>query len=257
MLSFKRMSNFPKVAALILGFCLLGFFGMLDLCAESKVIVVASTSWTGAIAQAAGAGEVRVLAPLELKHPPEYDYRPADIAKLKDASAFVYAGYEPFAKKLLEASDFPQSKVFTVVTTNEPGILKQQAKILAEKFGTQARETEWEIRFNRVTANILKQAGQKKIGQVKVFVQQHQQPFVKWLGYNIVGVFGPEELSPAKIMEYSNLKPELVIDNYHNPQGRPIAEVAKCKYVELLNFPSVKAPTLIELFKENANQLGL
>jgi zinc transport system substrate-binding protein/iron/zinc/copper transport system substrate-binding protein len=254
---FKRLKHFSKVAALILGLCLSVFLGTRGLCADSKVIVVASTSWTGAIARAAGADEVRILAPLELKHPPEYDYRPADIAKLKDAGAFVYAGYEPFAKKLLEASGFPQNKVFTVVTTNEPGILKQQAKILADKLGTQAGEAEWETRFNRITADILKQAGQKKISQIKVLVQQHQQPFAKWLGYNIVGVFGAEEMSPAKVMEYANLKPDLVIDNFHNPQGKPIVEVAKCKYVELINFPSVKAPTLIDLFKENAARLGL
>jgi zinc transport system substrate-binding protein len=226
-------------------------------CAEPKVVVVASTSWTGAVAQAAGADEVRVLAPLELKHPPEYDYRPADIARLSEAAAIVYAGYEPFMRKLLEAAGYPESKAIIVTTTNTPDNLKQQARLLAEKLGTLKKEAAWEIRFEKVTAEILKKAAVKNAAKIKVLVQQHQQPFVKWLGYNIAGVYGAEELSPAKVMEYANLKPDLVIDNYHNPQGKPIAEVAKCKYVELINFPSVKAPTLVDLFKENAGRLGL
>lgn len=253
----RRTQRFSRLVALAVMICLAGILGTLGLCAESKVIVVASTSWTGAIAAAAGADEVRVLAPLELKHPPEYDYRPSDLAKLNEATAFVYAGYEPFAKKLLEASGFPKAKTFTVMTMNEPGNLKRQAAILAEKFGSEAKAAEWEAKFDQLTADILKRAEQKKVSDIKVLVQQHQEPFVKWLGYNIVGVFGAEELSPAKVMEYSKLGPAAIIDNSHNPQGKPIVEVTKGNYVELINFPSPKAPTLIELFAENAGRLGL
>lgn len=226
-------------------------------CAESKVVVVASTSWTGAIARAAGADEVRVLAPLELKHPAEYDYRPTDIAKLGEATAVVHAGYEPFMKKLLAAAGYPESKTFKVKTTNTPDNLKQQARLLAEKLGTATQEGKWEGQFEKVTTEILEKAKAKNVAGTKVLVQQHQQAFVKWLGYQVVGVFSAEELTPAKVMEYANLQPDLVIDNYHNPQGKPIVEVAKCQYVELISFPSEKAPGLIELFKENAGRLGL
>jgi zinc transport system substrate-binding protein len=257
MMRLKKMSSFSKAIVFMMMLCLAGWLATPGHCAKAKVVVVASTSWTGAIAEAAGADEVRILAPLELKHPPEYDYRPSDIAKLKEATAFVYAGYEPFAKKLLAASEFPKTKTFTAVTTNEPTILKQQARILAEKFSTQTKEAQWENHFDQVTAAIQKRAEGKKVAQIKVLVQQHQQPFVKWLGYDIVGVFGAEEMSPAKVMEYAKLGPEWVIDNFHNPQGKPIVEVTKCKYVELINFPSAKAPTLIDLFKENAGRMGL
>ncbi|HBF37045.1 MAG TPA: hypothetical protein DDW50_06960 [Firmicutes bacterium] len=259
MIIFKGLKKFLSTVliGLLLLICSAGLTGTQVSDAESKVIVVASTSWTGAIAAAAGADEVRILAPLELKHPPEYDYRPSDIAKLKEATAFVYAGYEPFVKKLLDASGFPPNKVFTVETTNVPAILEKQARILAAQFGTQAKERKWETRFNQVTAGILKRTEQKKLSLVKVLVQENQQAFVKWLGYNIVGVFSAEELSPAKVMEYAKLGSDLIIDNFHNPQGMPIAEVAKCRYVELINFPSSKAPTLIDLFMENARQLGL
>lgn len=225
--------------------------------AGAKVVVVASTSWTGAIAEAAGADEVRVLAPLELRHPPEYDYRPADIAKLDEAAFLVHAGYEPFVKRLIEAAGLPAEKVAVVKTENEPANLKQQARVLAERLGTVAREREWESRFDAVVDEIRLRARQRGVERTRILVQQHQVPFVKWLGYEIIGVFSADELSPAKVMELARLQPDLVIDNYHNPQGRPIAEVAGCRRAELINFPSAKAPGLIELFRENAGRLGL
>jgi zinc transport system substrate-binding protein len=225
--------------------------------APPPAVVVASTGWTGAIAKAAGADEVVILAPLDLKHPPEYDYRPADIARLNKATLLVYAGYEPFVEKLIEASGFPEAKTVQVVTLNEPEQLKQQTRIVAEKLGTLDRERVWEAEFDKVAAAIRGRAAQKGVGRIRVLVQQQQLPFVKWLGYRIVGVFGPGELSPARIMEMASLKPDLIVDNFHNPQGRPIREVVRCDYAELINFPSVKTPSLEALFQENAARLGL
>lgn len=225
--------------------------------ADDKIIVVASTSWTGAIAEAAGADEVRILAPFELKHPPEYDYRPSDIAQLRSARLLVYGGYEPFVKKLAVAAGLPQEKMIVIVTSNDPDNLKKQARFLAEKMGTQKREAAWEKALNKVLDEIQKQAKKKKISQKRVLVQKYQVPLVKWLGFDVIGAFNTDELSPNKVMEYAMMKPDMVIDNFHNPQGKPIAEIAKCDYVAIINFPSANAPSLIELLKENAAKLGM
>ena len=225
--------------------------------AEDKIIVVASTSWTGAIAEAAGADEVRILAPFELKHPPEYDYRPSDIAQLRSARLLVYGGYEPFVKKLAIAAGLPPEKMMVIVTSNDPDNLKKQARLLAEKMGTQKREAAWEKALDKALADIQQQAKKNKISQKKVLVQKYQMPFVKWLGFDIIGVFSADELSPNKVMEYARMKPDMVIDNFHNPQGKPIAEIAKCDYVALINFPTANARSLIELMMENAAKLGM
>lgn len=226
-------------------------------CKSKAVVVVASTSWTGAIAQAAGADEVRVLAPFELKHPAEYDYRPNDLVKLQDASLLVYGGYEPFIPKLAAAAEYPEAKLIKVRTTNVPDNLIAQARMLAEKLGTQQKELKWEERFKKVVANIQRRANTKKIKGLRVLAQEHQREFTTWLGYDIVGSFGPEELTPAKVMELANQKPDLIVDNFHSPQGKPILQVTQCRYVELSSFPSAKTPTLITLFEENAKRLGL
>lgn len=258
----RRLELRTKVfLPVIVGLLLLSVFRFppisLGQAGETKITVVASTSWTGAMAAAAGADEVRILAPLELKHPPEYDYRPADLAKLAEATALVYGGYEPFIKKLVSAAGFPEDKVIKVKTTNEPGNLKEQVRLLAERFGTSRQAAVWEEEFTRVTEDIRKRAMENKVGEIRVLVQEHQEAFIRWLGYQVVGVFSAGEMTPAKVMEYARLKPDLVVDNFHNPQGKPVMEVTNCRYVELINFPSVSSPTLIALFRENASRLGL
>lgn len=256
----KPVNAFKKLAFFILCFFLAGICNAPSTSAtgaEDKIIVVASTSWTGAIAEAAGADEVRVLAPFELKHPPEYDYRPSDIARLRFARLLVYGGYEPFVRKLAVAAGVPQERMVVIVTSNDPDNLKKQARCLAEKMGTQKREVAWEKAFNKVLADIKKQAQKNKISQKRVLVHKYQAPLVKWLGFNVIGAFNTEELSPNKVMEYAMMKPDMVVDNFHNPQGRPIAEIAKCDYVAIINFPSANTRTLIELLKENAAKLGV
>jgi len=254
------MNTFKKPALFSLCFFLATLYILLSTSAtraDDKIIVVASTSWTGAIAEAAGADEVRILAPFELKHPPEYDYRPSDIAQLRSARLLVYGGYEPFVKKLAVTAGLPREKMIVIVTSNDPDNLKKQARFLAEKMGTQKREASWEKTLDKVLADIQRQAQNNNISQKRVLVQKYQVPFVKWLGFDIIGVFSADELSPNKVMEYARMKPDMIIDNFHNPQGRAIAEITGCDYVALINFPSANARTLIELLKDNATKLGV
>ncbi len=223
----------------------------------SGSVVVASTSWTALMARAAGAGDVAVLAPAELKHPPEYDFRPSDVEKLKDAKLIVYAGYEPFMKKMLQAAQTPGDKVVQVVTVNTPDNLKKQTRLLAEKLGTAEAQKAWEAEFDRAVSALQEAAAKQNVAGRRVLAQKHQAAFARWLGYQVVAEFGPEELSPAKMGELASLKPDLIIDNFHNPQGAGIADMAKCPRVELRNFPGPEHKSLQDLLADNARKLGL
>jgi hypothetical protein len=44
-----------------------------------EAAIIASTSWVAAIADAAGAQNIRILAPVKLCHPPEYELKPSDL----------------------------------------------------------------------------------------------------------------------------------------------------------------------------------
>lgn len=224
---------------------------------ERPLAVVASTTWTAAIARAAGAVDVSVLAPAELRHPPEYDFKASDIAKVAGSALLVWAGYEPFVQRLIEAADVPAERVVRIRTANDPANLIAQARLLAERLNTTEAEQEWEARFGELVEQIEDNARAKSLSGIRVLVNYHQQPFISWLGYDVVGVFGPDELSPVKVAELASLKPDLVIDNYHTPLGQAIAEIAGCPRVELRNFPESESDTIEKLLADNAKKLGL
>ncbi|HOB90881.1 MAG: zinc ABC transporter substrate-binding protein [Bacillota bacterium] len=219
--------------------------------------VVASTSWTAAIARAAGATNITVLAPAELRHPPEYDFKASDIAKIADTALLVWAGYEPFIQRLVTATEVPEERIIKVNTSNDPDNLIAQARSLAERLKTTDAQAEWEVRFEELVAKIKSNAEASSLSETRVLVHYHQQPFVRWLGYEVIGVFGPDEPSPVKIAELASLNPDLVIDNYHTPIGQAIADIAECPRVELRNFPASEADTLEVLLAGNARELGL
>jgi|GEM_PF-291332 len=217
--------------------------------------VVASTSWTGAFARAAGAGTVTVIAPLDLKHPPEYEIKPSDLDKVRGAKLVVFAGYEKFAQKLTETAGGDKVTALKVLTENNPNTVKQQAKLIADALGTTAAWEKWSKEFDAVAAQY-KADVQKAYPNRKAVVHKMQRPGVEWLGWEIVGEFGPAEPSPTVVADLAKSGAFIVIDNYHNPVGQAIAESAKAKYVQLINFPGKDNTASIEdVYRYNARAL--
>jgi zinc transport system substrate-binding protein len=198
--------------------------------------VVASTSWTAAFARAAGAGDVSVIAPMDLKHPPEYEIKPSDLDAVAGAALVVYAGYEKFAQRLAETSKGSSRPTLVIATDNAPGVIKAQARRIAEALGTVPLYERWAASFDTFAAGTRSRV-QQAYPDRRAVVQAFQRQYVEWLGFEVVGVFGPEEPSPAVVLQLVQKKPALVIDNYHNPSGRAIAESLKVPYVALVNFP--------------------
>ena len=60
--------------------------------AAASPVVVAATGWAAAFARAAGAEDVLVIAPENLQHPPDYDPKPSDLMRLRDADFIVLEG---------------------------------------------------------------------------------------------------------------------------------------------------------------------
>ncbi len=217
-------------------------------------VVVASTSWTAAIARAAGAGDVRVIAPLELKHPPEYEIKPSDLEAVKGASLVVYAGYEKFAKRLVETSGSQGTAELKLFTDNVPEAFKAQVKLVAEKLGTRSSYDCWAAGFDAYTRDV-KARIQAAYPDKRAVAHKMLKTYVEWLGFDVVGTFGPGEPSPAVVLDLVKLHPAIVIDNYHNPSGKPIAESLSAPLVELINFPGKDGTKSIEdVFAYNERQ---
>ena len=217
--------------------------------------VVASTSWTAAFARAAGATEITIIAPAELQHPPEYDIKPSDLEAVRNASLVVYAGYEKFARRLAETSAGGGTKTLQVFTDNAPAAVKEQARRIAEALGTMEAWKQWAGGFDAVAEQARLQV-QTAWPDRRAVVQKMQRSFAEWLGFEVVGEFGPAEPSPALVLELIRTRPAVVIDNYHNPSGRAIAESLKVPYTTLINFPGKDGTRSIEdLYRYNAGAL--
>lgn len=219
--------------------------------------VVASTSLTALIAKAAGAEQVSYIAPSELRHPPEYDYRPSDISKVKD-SYLVYLGYEPFMAKLMEAGKISTDMAATVEVDNTPQGYIKATKKLAEIWGTQDEQLKFETALNQLTEEILRLATEKKTADVKVVSQIYMTPLLEWLGYDVVGQFGPDEMTPSQLAELAKLKPDLIVDNLHMPQAAGFSEISKgTKRIELRSYPEQEMKSVLDILSYNAKQLGI
>jgi hypothetical protein len=217
--------------------------------------VVASTAWTAAYARAAGAAEVIIIAPLELRHPPEYEIKPSDLEKVRGANLVVFAGYEKFAQKLAETAGGEQVQLLQVVTDNTPENIKAQARLIAETLGTVPACEEWAKDFDALATQVRADV-QRAYPNRKAVVHNFQRSFVEWLGFEVVGEFGPAEPSPAVIADLVRQGPLVVIDNYHNPVGQPIAESARAGYAQLINFPGKDGTITIEdVYRHNTQAL--
>jgi zinc transport system substrate-binding protein/iron/zinc/copper transport system substrate-binding protein len=217
--------------------------------------IVVSTSWVAAIAYCAGAENVHILAPVDLRHPPEYELKPSDLSAASKASLIIYAGWEMFAKKLAETAGSAGVEVLQITVSNDPGDIKAEAGKIAELLGTTEKYRAWAAGFDDFTGTIrtrILEAWPDK----RVVVNSMQTPFVKWLGFDIAGAYGPADPSPALILDMVKTGPVLVIDNYHNPSGKPISEAAQVPYIELINFPGKDGTKTIEdVFIYNMNML--
>src|SRR5574344_811467 len=130
--------------------------GVMEVASTPKY--VASTSWVAAIAEIAGLDGVDTVAPADLRHPPEYEITPMDVAKVAKAEIFMYGGYEAMMKTIAEAAEVKEECKVQVRTTNTLSNLTAMVEKISAKAGTEAeakkRLGEFEALFQDARAKI-------------------------------------------------------------------------------------------------------
>jgi zinc transport system substrate-binding protein len=216
--------------------------------------VVASTSLAGAIVKAAGAREVRVMVSTQMRHPPEYDLKPSDLLKFEGAKVVIYGGYERMVPKLLETSKNKNILAIQINTDTSRENLISQARKISKVLGTEREEQVWEEKFLEKLREL-----QKKVSPLwgrRAVVHRFAQPFAQWAGLEVVQIVSPGELTPKVIADAVSRHPELVVDILHFPIAQVIAENARCKYIQVINFPGVEnTKSLEDIFEYNSAQL--
>ncbi|MFE9257294.1 metal ABC transporter solute-binding protein, Zn/Mn family [Streptomyces sp. NPDC006879] len=221
---------------------------------KSKPVVVATTTWEGAFAKAAGAEDVQVIVPQSVHHAPDYDPKPSDLAAVAKADFVLYAPFEPYAAKIKEAAG---SKAKLVEVNLDNGAAKVEAEVgrLGALFGTQEAASKWQESFKGEYATLSQEVKSAWPGGKRP--QVVAQLFTVWSaelgGFNTVGTYGPEAVTPSQLAELSTKKPSLVLDNAHMSTGT-VLPGSKARQIAIVNYPDNDLD-LMPVFRNAAAEL--
>lgn len=225
---------------------------------KSDSMVVATNSWTAAFAKTAGAKNVIVLAPFEMSHPAEYELRAADIPVIMHAKVIVFAGYETMVTRLQSGLGLKKEALLKIDTDYSMATIEKSVMEIAQRLGTEkiALQNLDSIRY--LMADARAQFDKSGMNSTPVLVNFFQQSIVKEMGFEVAGVFGPSALEAADINRMAKTRSVMIIDNEHNPVGKPLVKVKEgAIYRQLLNFPGMHLTnTLQEVIKYNILQLN-
>lgn len=217
--------------------------------------VVASTSWAGAFARAAGATNVTLIAPTNVQHPPDYDPRPSDLAAVAGADFVLLAGFDGFAQRMRDATG-GSAQVVQVNLENTPGVIRAEVTKLGDLFGTRPAADAYLTRFDAEYARISGDV-KTKLGTNRPTVASHlfMAYWAEFAGLQVVGTFGPMPLQASQLAELAAKKPGVVFENAHIPvAGRTIVDATGAKEVRIINFPGDNLE-LLDVFAENARRI--
>jgi len=219
------------------------FFAGYKTSAKENYKYIATTRWVAGIAEIDGIENIKVFAPSNMVHPPEYELKPDDLLILSKAKVVFYAGYEKkMVEKINESLNNGKNKfkIIQVKTENSLNVLKEEALKVAEYFNTLDKYKKNINEIENIYNNIINILKKNNIYDKDAYVHIHQKPLAESLGFNIIGTFGPAPVGAKNIEEVSKLKPLIIIDNYHNEVAKPLIEVSKNSLiVSFLNFPGL------------------
>jgi zinc transport system substrate-binding protein len=221
--------------------------------------VVVTNGWTASFASLAGAENVQILAPYEMKHPPEYEISLKEMQMVADADYLIFAGYETMMSRIKVAlGDESDLALIQITTVNSQKMIHESVMKIAVALGT---ETEAEKNLKEV--DIFFDLWRSDLTLHKellnsVAVHFHQQGLAASLGFNPALVFGPAAPSLSETRTVLNEKPMLIIDNYHNPVSAFFLEMKeKPAIVQWINFPGSEGTTsLFDVLEYNRNELN-
>jgi len=228
--------------------------------AQTKELkVVATNTWTAALAAAAGATQVVVLAPGDLRHPAEYELKPSDVALLKAADVIVYTGFEAMARKLASTAGNAGIRMLQVDADYSLATMRTSIMAISAVLGTEPRGRESVTALERSIT--LWRDALKSNGLLGAPVVAHvfQVPLLKDLGFDIKGVFGPGPLEATQIARLSPIPATLVVDNWHNEAAAPLKETMKgARFVSLINFPGPDGTaSLLDVLADNRKRMEM
>lgn len=238
---------------------------------EGKPVVVATTTVLGSVIEDLAGDRVQLIVLIDPTIcPAHYDVKPSDVNAIADAKLILYHGMEGWLSQLYEASGSRASLVQVSGDWGTPeGIAayyRRVAEALEEELGINVSDRLEERlgELERVSETILEEAEAEGVSGVRVITMSWQKSFVEWMGFDVVGEYGPpEKLSSADIEELiaagKEHGVEIVVSNLQSglQVGERLARELGGVHVVLSNFPGTdpETKTLIDLLKRRAGEL--
>ena len=246
-----------KKRKLITVFSLLFILSSFIFAKDNKANVVCSTSWSASFAELSGAEDVTVIAPANLRHPPEYEVTVSDVLSIMNSDYFIYAGFERMMKTLEDNFATSNTIPIQIKLDNSLATVTESCMKIAKKIGTEKQCEKNLGEYEKVLKIGKEKVSKKGLGGAKVLCHKHQVYLAEELGLDVVATFGPGPVTSKQIVDAKKGNYELIIDNIHNPVGEPLVEVAEnARYIIWRNFPeTVGKNSLINLIKENIDVL--
>ena len=226
---------------------------------KNEAMVVATNSWTAAFAKTAGAGNIVVLAPFEMVHPSEYELRAADIPLIIHAKIIINAGYETMVNRLQSGMDLKKEVLVKIDTDYSMATIEKSVMEIARRLGTEKIALQNLDSIRRLITDGRAQFEKSGLNSTPVLVNFFQQSIVKEMGFGVAAIFGPGSLEAADIDRLAKLRYGMIVDNFHNPVGKPLLDIKSgVAYRQLLNFPGSHQTTgLQDVIRYNILQLNL
>lgn len=226
--------------------------------AQAAPRVVATTPWTAAFALAAGVEDVHVLAPYQLRHPPEYELRATDVVRVQDADLLIFGGYEAMMGRLGAAIGGDSPRMVRIATDYSRATLNGSVRAIAELAGTTVEAEEHLTELMAFLDGWRDQIAATGLTDRAIAVHAFQLPLVRDLGVEPDAVFGPGPLTARQIDQITRLEPALIIDVWHNESASPLREtLPNAVFVSLINFPGRDGTrTLLDVLDHNRSALA-
>ncbi len=252
----KRFARFGiGLAALIAGVAALTGCGSSDQQHHDGPNVVATSTWEAAFAEAAGATDVTVIVPPAIKHAPDYDPKPSDLAAVSHADYVLYAPFEGFATKIKDAAG-SSAKVVAVDLDNSRDNVVKEVQRLGDMFGTRTAADKWlqtfGARYDQLATQI-KSAWRN--GRPPTVVAQTFMGFAAQLsGAQVLGTYGPDQVTAKQVADLSAAEPELVFANEQMDTGTVLPGTT-ARQLDLSNYPT-SGNDLLTVYDDTATKIS-
>jgi zinc transport system substrate-binding protein len=214
--------------------------------------VVASTTWAGALARAAGATDVTVIAPAIIPNQADFEPTADDLAPAGRADHVLYAESDGFAAQLKDAAG--EAHLVPVKLSYGLADIRAQVTELGELLGTENAATQWLSAFDAEVTNL--SASLQGVAPIPPFTAVAQVDVAHWAtfaGVKVVASYGPAAVTADQRSALAASKPKLLLANVHLPAGTP--DIPGAIRVDLANYPGEDLD-LVAVFRTNAGRIG-